>query len=145
MVFSSMTFLFAFLPVVVLVYMLSPKQMKSNSFNRKFILLCMGRTEKYSSHAFKYRYQLCFWTHYRSRQSITVKNACLELGFCSFLECADAWYFQVCIRDLADTSCNAAVTHSSCKDCTSDWYFILYISGDFLSGRCVSRNDKGTE
>lgn len=29
MVFSSMTFLFAFLPVVVLVYMLSPKQMKN--------------------------------------------------------------------------------------------------------------------
>ena len=29
MVFSSMTFLFAFLPVVVLVYMLSPKQLKN--------------------------------------------------------------------------------------------------------------------
>ena len=29
MVFSSMTFLFAFLPVAVLVYMLSPKQMKN--------------------------------------------------------------------------------------------------------------------
>ena len=29
MVFSSMTFLFAFLPVVILVYMLSPKQMKN--------------------------------------------------------------------------------------------------------------------
>ena len=86
MVFSSMTFLFAFLPVVVLVYMLSPKQMKNAILLiASFILLCMGRTEKYSSHAFKYRYQLCFWTHYRSRQSITVKNACLELGFCSFL------------------------------------------------------------
>ena len=141
MVFSSMTFLFAFLPVVVLVYMLSPKQMKNAILliaslffyawgeprNILLMLLSIGIT------------------HYRSRQSITVKNACLELGLCSFLECADAWYFQVCIRDLADTSCNAAVTHSSCKDCTSDWYFILYISGDFLSGRCVSRNDKGTE
>ena len=53
MVFSSMTFLFAFLPVVVLVYMLSPKQMKNAIlFNRKFILLCMGRTEKYTSYAF---------------------------------------------------------------------------------------------
>ena len=71
MVFSSMTFLFAFLPVVVLVYMLSPKQMKNA------ILLIAS----------------LFWTHYRSRQSITVKNACLELGLCSFMECDDTWYF----------------------------------------------------
>ena len=61
MVFSSMTFLFAFLPVVVLVYMLSPKQMKNA------ILLIMGRTEKYSTHALKHWCQLCVWTHYRSR------------------------------------------------------------------------------
>ena len=103
MVFSSMTFLFAFLPVVVLVYMLSPKQMKNailliarlkrGAARIQSYFLCMGRTEKYSSYAFKYRYQLCFWTHYRSRQSITVKNACLELGLCSFMECADTWYF----------------------------------------------------
>lgn len=93
MVFSSMTFLFAFLPVVVLVYMLSPKQMKNAILLTQVYSFSMGRTEKYTSYAFKYRYQLCFWTHYRSRQSITVKNACLELGFCSFMECADTWYF----------------------------------------------------
>ena len=138
MVFSSMTFLFAFLPVVVLVYMLSPKQMKNAILliaslffyawgeprNILLMLLSIGINYVFGR---------------------IIEAACLELGLCSFLECADAWYFQVCIRDLADTSCNAAVTHSSCKDCTSDWYFILYISGDFLSGRCVSRNDKGTE
>ena len=47
MVFSSMTFLFAFLPVVVLVYMLIPKQMKKcNSFNRKFILFMHGENRE---------------------------------------------------------------------------------------------------
>ena len=95
MVFSSMTFLFAFLPVVVLVYMLSPKQMKNAILliaslffyawgeprNILLMLLSIGINYVFGR------------THYRSRQSITVKNACLELGFCSFMECADTWYF----------------------------------------------------
>ena len=44
-----------------------------------------------------------FWTHYRSRQSITVKNACLELGFCSFMECADTWYFSNTFSGISQT------------------------------------------
>ena len=49
MVFSSMTFLFAFLPVVVLVYMLSPKQMKN--------AILLG--EEDNNGIFKYDFFIC--------------------------------------------------------------------------------------
>ena len=88
MVFSSMTFLFAFLPVVVLVYMLSPKQMKN-----AILLIASLFFYAWGEPRNILLMLLSIGINYRSRQSITVKNACLELGLCSFMECADTWYF----------------------------------------------------
>ena len=140
MVFSSMIFLFAFLPVVVLVYMLSPKQMKNAILLiASLFFYAWGEPRNILLMLLSIGINYVFGRIIEADRASQSKMRVWNLGF------ADAWYFQVCIRDLADTSCNAAVTHSSCKDCTSDWYFILYISGDFLSGRCVSRNDEGTE
>lgn len=146
MVFSSMTFLFAFLPVVVLVYMLSPKQMKNAILLiASLFFYAWGEPRNILLMLLSIGINYVFGRIIEADRASQSKMRVWNLGLCSFMECADTWYFQVCIRDLADTSYNAAVPHSSCKDCTSDWHFILYISGNFLSGRCVSRNDEGTE
>ena len=142
MVFSSMTFLFAFLPVVVLVYMLSPKQMKNAILLiASLFFYAWGEPRNILLMLLSIGINYVFGRIIESDRASQSKMRVWNLGFAVFWNVL----IQVCIRDLADTSYNAAVPHSSCKDCTSDWHFILYISGNFLSGRCISRNNKGTK
>lgn len=43
MVFSSIVFLYIFLPLMLLIYFIVPKNQKSSNDNSKFHILCMGR------------------------------------------------------------------------------------------------------
>ena len=55
MIFSSVFFIFVFLPVVLLAYFLVPKK-----FKNVVILLRMGRADLYCSDGFQYSFQLSF-------------------------------------------------------------------------------------
>lgn len=146
MVFSSMTFLFAFLPVVVLVYMLSPKQMKNAILLiASLFFYAWGEPRNILLMLLSIGINYVFGRIIEADRASQSKMRVWNLGFAVLWNVLVLGIFKYVSGISADTSYNAAVPHSSCKDCTSDWYFILYISGDFLSGRCVSRNDKGTE
>lgn len=55
MLFSSITFLYYFLPWVVVLYFLVPRKLKkSGSVRSKFVFLCLGRTQNHFLYAYFY-------------------------------------------------------------------------------------------
>ena len=132
MVFSSLLFLFRFLPAVLILYYIAPRKLRNVILLLFSLFLCVGRTEVCISDAFTITMDFCIGKGIdkaKGRQSEKGEAFSYDFNPCGSFH---PWIFKYAdfLIGTVNTLTGAGIPH--CLGYAADRYFFFYVSDNVI-------------